>query len=214
MIINQYNIYMRSLGSYVDQLCANKPIPGGGSVAGLVGALGQGLVLMVSNFTSGKKKYEDIQPIVDEAIKLGKNYLDKFKKLSMDDMAAYDKVSYAYIMAKDDFVDLSAKKIDINLALQEAMLIPIAVIDECEKAMDLLEKIYDKFNKNLLTDFGVACKMFESAAYSSYLNVVINEKSLNKDGDLFCSKKALEKCEKIKKQSDKIYNYVVGYLLK
>ena len=215
MIINQYNICMRPLGMYVDQLCSKKPIPGGGSVAGLVAALGQGLVQMVSNFTKDNKKYKEVQQLVDEALKLGKNYLDTFKDLSMDDMFAYDQVSFAYVQARPDFYDLSLKKkLDINETLHEAMLIPIAVIDTCVKAMDLLERIYDKFNKNLLTDFGVACKLFESAAYSSYLNVLVNEKTITKGADLSNSKSCYEKCEKIKAQSDKIYNYVTECLLK
>ena len=91
---------------------------------------------------------------------------------------------------------------------------PFEVIEECEKAMDLLYRIYDKFNMNLISDFGVACKMFESAAYSSYLNVMINEKSLTKDGSLPNTKKALEMCEKIKKQSDEVYDFVVKYMMK
>lgn len=213
MIINEFNIYQRSLERFVNSLCSNNPIPGGGCVAAMAGVLGQGLVLMVSNFTTGKEKYSKVQPLVDEAIALGNSYLEKFKKLSMNDMQYYSDLTYAFRMSKYEPEDRESAK-DVEECLQKCLEVPFEVIEECEKAMDLLYRIYDKFNMNLISDFGVACKMFESAAYSSYLNVMINEKSLTKDGSLPNTKKALEMCEKIKKQSDEVYDFVVKYMMK
>jgi len=42
-------------------LASDAPAPGGGSVAGLEGALGAALTSMVSALTVGKKKYADVQ---------------------------------------------------------------------------------------------------------------------------------------------------------
>ncbi len=59
---------------FVDETFSKAPVPGGGGVASLVGALGVALGGMVCNLTTGKKKYaqyeEDIQRIMKEAEEL------------------------------------------------------------------------------------------------------------------------------------------------
>ncbi len=50
-----------TIGAYLDKLAGESPEPGGGSVAALVGALGAGLVTMVTSLTLGKEKYAAVQ---------------------------------------------------------------------------------------------------------------------------------------------------------
>ncbi len=213
------NILLESMNKFLDDLSSNKPTPGGGSVAAVVGALGEGLVLMVSNFTTGKEKYKDVQNLVNEAIELGNNYLDKFKKLTLEDIEVYQKVRSAYKLPNETDEEKTIRKHEINKKVHEALLTPLSVLDYCEKAMDLLEKIYEKFNMNLISDFGVACKLFEASAYSAYLNIIINENSLTKDykeqNNINYGANAYDLCEnKIKKISDKIYKDIVEMLNK
>ncbi|MFB0526548.1 MAG: cyclodeaminase/cyclohydrolase family protein, partial [bacterium] len=84
------------LEKYVDDLAAKLPAPGGGSVVALVGALGVGLLSMVSNFTLGKEKYkqseEEIKKILDRSEDLRK----RLTELVDEDIRVYDKVSGAY----------------------------------------------------------------------------------------------------------------------
>jgi len=213
------NILLESMNQFLDDLSSNKPTPGGGSVAAVVGALGEGLVLMVSNFTTGKEKYKDVQNLVNEAIELGNNYLDKFKEFTLEDIKVYQKVRSAYKLPNETDEEKTIRKNEINKKVHEALLTPLLVLEYCEKAMDLLEKIYEKFNMNLISDFGVACKLFEASAYSAYLNIIINENSLTKDykeqNNINYGAKAYDLCEnKIKKISDKIYKDIVEMLNK
>jgi len=213
------NILLESMNQFLDDLSSNKPTPGGGSVAAVVGALGEGLVLMVSNFTTGKEKYKDVQNLVNEAIELGNNYLDKFKEFTLEDIKVYQKVRSAYKLPNETDEEKTIRKHEINKKVHEALLTPLLVLEYCEKAMDLLEKIYEKFNMNLISDFGVACKLFEASAYSAYLNIIINENSLTKDykeqNNINYGAKAYDLCEnKIKKISDKIYKDIVEMLNK
>jgi len=213
------NILLESMNQFLDDLSSNKPTPGGGSVAAVVGALGEGLVLMVSNFTTGKEKYKDVQNLVNEAIELGNNYLDKFKEFTLEDIKVYQKVRSAYKLPNETDEEKTIRKHEINKKVHEALLTPLLVLEYCEKAMDLLEKIYEKFNMNLISDFGVACKLFEASAYSAYLNKIINENSLTKDykeqNNINYGAKAYDLCEnKIKKISDKIYKDIVEMLNK
>ena len=59
-----------TIADYLDKLAGAEPEPGGGSVAALVGALGAGLVTMVTSLTLGKEKFaavEDDMAAIQEA---------------------------------------------------------------------------------------------------------------------------------------------------
>ena len=56
----------KSCREFSDLLASRAPVPGGGSVSALVGALGAGLGNMVGHLTIGKKKYADVE---DEMLK-------------------------------------------------------------------------------------------------------------------------------------------------
>lgn len=209
MIINQFNIYMRSMERFVDELSSNNHVPGGGCVAAVSSVFGQALVLMVANFTKGKEKYKDVQPLVDEVIKLGNYYLKMLKKFSIKDMDAYNDLTWAYRMSKVTEEERAERDRAIRKNTIRALAYPYAVVLFTDKAMDLLYQIYDKFNKNLVSDCGVACKMFEVAATSAYLNVLVNEKAISKNGEMKKTKQVEVMLERIKERADIIYNYTL-----
>ena len=47
--------------SFIDEVAAATPAPGGGSAAAYAGALGAGLAEMVAGLTLGKKKYVEVE---------------------------------------------------------------------------------------------------------------------------------------------------------
>lgn len=54
---------------FLDKVAGSDPVPGGGSVAALSGALASALATMVANLTIGKKGYEDHEEIMLHARK-------------------------------------------------------------------------------------------------------------------------------------------------
>ena len=56
----------RRVESFADEVSADSPAPGGGSVAALAGSLGAALTAMVANLTVGKKGYEESWKALDE----------------------------------------------------------------------------------------------------------------------------------------------------
>ena len=77
---------------FVESVATKEPIPGGGSVAALVGALGASLSAMVARLTVGKKKYiavaaemekniAEITKIQQDLIKLVQKDIDNFEPL-------------------------------------------------------------------------------------------------------------------------------------
>ena len=66
--------------TYLDDLSAKLPAPGGGSAAALSAAMGAGLISMVVNFTLGKPKYaayeNQLKEIIEKSEKLRSEFLN------------------------------------------------------------------------------------------------------------------------------------------
>ena len=55
-------MYLESpLKTYLDDLAAKKPAPGGGSAAALAASIGAGLISMVANYTVDNPRYKNVE---------------------------------------------------------------------------------------------------------------------------------------------------------
>ena len=85
---------------FLDSLASKEPVPGGGGASALVGAVGCALAGMVANLTTGKKKYAEFQPRIDELLP----WLElKREQLLLDiqkDADAFYPLSQAYSLDK------------------------------------------------------------------------------------------------------------------
>ncbi|MEA3422976.1 MAG: cyclodeaminase/cyclohydrolase family protein, partial [Bacillota bacterium] len=61
------------LKEFIAQTASKEPVPGGGSIAALSGAVSASLAQMVANLTIGKKKYIE----VEEEMKIAGDKLEK-----------------------------------------------------------------------------------------------------------------------------------------
>mgnify|MGYP000973614410 CR=1 FL=1 len=83
------------------ETAGDAPVPGGGSISALNGAIAAALAEMVANLTIGKKKYADVQ---DEMAEIAKSAAALQKELVLDvdrDSEAYDGVSQAFKLPKE-----------------------------------------------------------------------------------------------------------------
>ena len=75
----------KTCGQFVEETAGKAPVPGGGSVSALAGALGAALGRMVASLTIGKKKYADVEEEmirgIDEFLVVTTNYGGKFEVL-------------------------------------------------------------------------------------------------------------------------------------
>ncbi|MDR2622831.1 MAG: cyclodeaminase/cyclohydrolase family protein, partial [Dysgonamonadaceae bacterium] len=77
------------------------PVPGGGSVSALCGALSAALGQMVAQLTIGKKKYAGQEENMKEMAAVFNTYLDEFAKYIDADSEAYDVVFSAFKLPKE-----------------------------------------------------------------------------------------------------------------
>ena len=181
-----------SISKYLDDTASDSPSPGGGSVAALVGALGAALNSMVCNFTVGKKKYKEVEVEVSEILSKSEKLRTKVTELVQADTEVYSKVSEAYKLPKKTKAQRKERTKVIQLALKEAMKVPLDVVKYCCEVLKLNQPLVEKGNPNLISDVGVSASLAWAAMESAALNVEINLAGI-KDKDF---------CEEVKRTMD------------
>ncbi|OGX35692.1 MAG: hypothetical protein A3I43_00810 [Omnitrophica WOR_2 bacterium RIFCSPLOWO2_02_FULL_50_19] len=78
---------------FVKELSARKPSPGGGAAAALAGALGAALIVKVSNFTIGKKKYKKYEKKAKSIAKKATSLRDRLSGYIEKDARVYNEYS-------------------------------------------------------------------------------------------------------------------------
>ena len=181
-----------SCEKFSEMLASKSPVPGGGGAAALTGALGAALCSMAGNFTLGKKKYADVEEDIKIILEKAENLRLELLELVDEDAEAFEPLSRAYSISKDD------PKHDeiLEQALLNACKAPLKMIGCCSEIIILLEEMLVKGSRLLISDVGCGALLCRSAMESAALNVFVNT-SLMKDRD---------EAAKIEAQADKILN--------
>ena len=171
---------------FLDKVACSDPVPGGGSIAALNGALASSLSTMVARLTVGKKGYEVSEEVMQHAQTITLRLLDEFMALIDKDSAAYNEVFACFKLPKTTDEEKAARSAAIQKATKQAALVPLEV---ARKALDMMSVIADVArlgNRNAVTDACVAMMSARTAVLGALLNVRINLGSL-KDRDLSSS---------------------------
>ena len=164
---------------FLDKVACSDPVPGGGSIAALNGALASSLSTMVARLTVGKKGYEVSEEVMQHAQTITLRLLDEFID---KDSAAYNEVFACFKLPKTTDEEKAARSAAIQKATKQAALVPLEV---ARKALDMMSVIADVArlgNRNAVTDACVAMMSARTAVLGALLNVRINLGSL-KDRD-------------------------------
>lgn len=181
-----------TLKKYLDDLASKKPAPGGGSAAGLSGAIGAALLGKVANFTVGKEKYKNVEKEMRSILERSSILRENFGKLSSEDATAYKKLSDTFKLPGSH----KNRKKKIQEALKEATVVPFEICKISHEAIKLALKAAKNGNVNLITDAGIASLALKCAFRSGLLNVGINLKSITDDEFILNLRKILEPMEK------------------
>lgn len=194
---------------FLDKVSGNDPVPGGGSIAALNGALASALATMVAQLTIGKKGYEMSEEVMRHAQILTTRLQNEFMALVDKDSEAYNAVFACFKLPKATDEEKAARSAAIQEATRQAALVPMEV---ARKALDMMSVIADIArlgNRNAVTDACVAMMSARSAVLGALLNVRINLSSL-KDKEFVQQLRAnadameLEACQKEKELLDAV----------
>lgn len=183
-----------SVRDFVDLTSTDAPVPGGGSVAALCGALAAGLTAMVANLTFGKKGNESLKAEMSALASKAQTLKSEFLRAVDDDARAFDAVMAANRLPKATIGDQKQRDAAIQEATKRAIEVPLSVMRASAKLLPLIESVAEKGNPNSISDAGVAAMTLKTAAGGAYLNVLINLPGMN---DEKYSKGVLDEARKL-----------------
>lgn len=167
-----------TLKEFLNKVSGNEPVPGGGSIAALNGAIASALAAMVANLTIGKKNYEEHNELMQRIAATADEQMSKFISDIDRDSEAYTKVFECFKMPKATDEEKAVRSKAIQDATRFAAEVPLEVARNGCRLMDIIADVARYGNQNAITDACVAMMAARSAVLGAILNVRINLTSL------------------------------------
>ena len=164
--------------AFLDKVAGSDPVPGGGSIAALNGAVASALAGMVAGLTVGKKGYEACEEMMTHIQQLASEQQQHFVADIDRDSEAYNRVFDCFKLAKATDEEKSARSAAIQAATRQAAEIPMEVARRAYELMRVIADVARSGNRNAVTDACVAMMAARSAVLGALMNVRINLGSL------------------------------------
>ena len=170
---------------FVEVLSSKAPVPGGGGASALVGAVGAALCNMVGNLTVGKKKYADVEEELRGLMEQVTEIQNRFLQLIDEDAEGFAPLAKAYGLPSGTEEEKAKKAEIMEKCLNDACGVPMEIMENCCRAIDLIEIFAAKGSVLAISDAGVAAACCRAALKGASLNIYINTKSMKdrKRGD-------------------------------
>lgn len=167
-----------NLQDFILETAGSEPVPGGGSISALNGAIAGALAQMVANLTIGKKRYveveEEMRQLASKAEALRTELVADIDR----DSDAYRLVFEAFKLPKETDEEKAYRTAQVQERTKLAANIPMAVARRAHELLSLAEIVVAKGNSNAITDGCVAMMCARTAVLGALLNVRINLTSI------------------------------------
>lgn len=202
------------ISDFLNELSSDSPTPGGGSVAGLCGAIGGALVSMVANLTLGREKYAAVQDrmadLVEKAQAMQRRYLD----LAERDMEAFRAYMKALKMPRTTDEERNARAASLAVAAGDATAVPLETVELSEALMKLALEALEHGNKNAASDAVAAAQIANATAQIASCNVRINLPGIGdanfRDAAVSRMESAMGRIESLLAEADRIFGASEG----
>ena len=159
-----------TISEFTDESASKNPVPGGGGVSAMCGALSASLAEMVTNLTTGKKKYAEYEEEIQSIMKQAEELRHELMMCIQKDADAFEPLAKAYSMDKN--TEGYAEKMEE--CLHNAAVPPFAILEYCTKVIELDERLAVIGSKLAVSDAGTSVMLAHGAMYGAYLNVRVN----------------------------------------
>lgn len=163
-----------SVRTFIERVASAEPVPGGGSVAAMAGALGVALGQMAIEITETKKNYQEHTSRYSEALMRLAEHRTTLLELVDADAAAYSRVMAAYKLPQDSL----ARENAIQEALLHATDVPARTSSCAAEALRILEELRPIIHPNVASDLQVSLQMLRAALQGGIANMRINLKDI------------------------------------
>ncbi len=185
----------KNIVDFVATTASNEPVPGGGSIAALSGALAAALAEMVANLTIGKKKYVEVESEMKGIVEALEVKRQELVELIDKDASSFDEVMKAFKLPKVTDEEKATRTNAIQEGTKYAASVPLQTAKIAYSIMEYSKVVVEKGNTNAVTDGAVSAMMARTAVLSALMNVKINLGSIKDEkfvADMTEEVKALE----------------------
>lgn len=184
-----------TLKGFLAETAGEAPVPGGGSISALNGAIAAALCEMVANLTVGKKKYAECE---EEMREIASSVAAIQRELVLDidrDSDAYNLVFGAFKMPKETEEEKAARSKAIQDNTIIAAKVPMEVARRTSAILDKIEAVAARGNQNAVTDACVAMMCARTAIVGALFNVRINLTSIKDEAFVAAMQQEADKLE-------------------
>ena len=173
-----YPLNFLTVRDFVNEVAADSPAPGGGSVSALIGALGTALNTMVANLSAHKRGWDDRVDFFSEYAEKGQHIKDRLLALIDEDTRAFNAIMTAFRLPKGSAEEKKARAEAIEKATQAAAAVPYRIMQTAFEAFDIAEAMLAHGLPASFTDAGVGAQALLTAVRGAYYNVMVNLKDV------------------------------------
>lgn len=163
-----------TLQQFTRVLASKAAAPGGGGASALAGALGAALGAMVGELTVGKKKYAAVEAEMVALTQRAKDLSAQLLALVDEDAAAFEPLSRAYGIPKDD----PSRATELERCLHLAAQTPLQILRLCCQAIELQEGFAAMGSVLAVSDAATGAVLCWGAMYGAAVNVKVNTKAM------------------------------------
>lgn len=185
-----------TIEAFAQLTASNEPVPGGGSISALAGALAAALAEMVAGLTIGKKKYAEVE---DEMKAVAAPMRKLQEQLLLDiqrDSESFDLYMQALTLPKETEEEKAARTAAMQEGLKAAVRVPLSVANAAYEILPVAELMVNKGNQTAVTDALVATMLARTAALGALFNVKINLQSIKDEAFVAETSKEVEVLER------------------
>ena len=162
---------------FTAELASPVPVPGGGGVTALLGALSAALCAMAANITRARAEDPAVGEALADAAERAEVLRRRLISLIDADAEAFLPLSRAYGLPKDAPGRAETLR---RLSLQ-ASEVPLEMLRLCGDVAQLLEQLLTGASRLLLSDVGCAAAVCRAAVECAAMNVRVNTRALRDD---------------------------------
>jgi glutamate formiminotransferase/formiminotetrahydrofolate cyclodeaminase len=167
-----------SLRGFAQDVAADRPIPGGGSVAAYVGALGAALGTMVANLSAHKRGWDDRWETFSKVAERGQFLQDDLLRLVDEDALAFSTILEALRLPKTTEEEQAVRYAAVQEATRKAVEVPMRVMELAYQSFDVLEEMALEGLPSAATDAGTGALCARAAVRAAFLQIRVNTDSL------------------------------------
>ncbi len=175
----EYPLNHLTVRGFVNEVAADSPAPGGGSVSALIGALGTALATMVANLSAHKRGWDDRVDFFSEFAEKGQQLKDRLLALIDEDTRAFNAIMEAFRLPKGSDAEKEARRQAIEKATQRAASVPYQIMETAYEAFELAEAMLEHGLPASVTDVGVGAQALLTAVRGAFYNVMVNLKDVS-----------------------------------